>query len=795
MSPKRTAEERNHTAEGNSRRPSVGFYDIQLEDKERNAAEEERGRTVSITSPMSERSVSGSQDTAAPTRTSNMSVSSTSGFGMGWSSKQSQNQAQPPPLSKKLSGPWNFFSRKKTSTGSQSPPQQPPMNRRDTSATVTSINSNPDVKLPPRESLRERFKMARMKEEAGISPGAMSPVPPDPSSATTEVSEESRPASEFGLGIRSPDAISEEGESYITPVSPAPTDKSSNIRDRTGSHPVKMDPNLAPGTVTANATGPPIEPVDWDLWQSVVYEGPAVVAKTGAAELNKAITSGIPSPIRGVVWQVLAQSKSEDLEILYRELVNRGTVKEIAPSPNPNVSNGPLSANSIVSGSTQKESIASSSSSVKSNETPVTTNGMTSPTASHDSDAKLEAAIAAERQSKAREDLAAIKKLEKTIRKDLGARSNYSRYFAAKELQEDLFGVCKAYALYDPAVGYAQGMNFIAMPLLFNMPAEEAFCMMVRIMNHYNLREMFVQEMPGLHLHLHQFEKILEDVEPALYYHLRKRGITPALYATQWFLTLFAYRFPLQLVLRVYDLILSEGLETAILKFGIAVMRRNVEALLKFKDMSQLKTFLNEKLFDAYIDTAPSSNSILESGFFGSSGGSEKEIYRADLLVQDACGVEITPGDLKAYATEYEARTREEKERQAELENLRTSTASQALKIRSLEERAEKADADHVQMATEMIQSRMENEELRTGNEELKAKVEEMKRIIAKQPEEVEQRLKKEMDRIMTRNIEVQNDNRKLEDDMAEMEKDLVTTKMQFAEVTICASSLLHGFI
>jgi hypothetical protein len=33
-----------------------------------------------------------------------------------------------------------------------------------------------------------------------------------------------------------------------------------------------------------------------------------------------------------------------------------------------------------------------------------------------------------------------------------------------------------------------------------------------------------------------------------------------------WFLTLFAYRFPLQLVLRIYDLIFEEGLETTILK-------------------------------------------------------------------------------------------------------------------------------------------------------------------------------------------------------------------------------------
>ena len=294
---------------------------------------------------------------------------------------------------------------------------------------------------------------------------------------------------------------------------------------------------------------------------------------------------------------------------------------------------------------------------------------------------------------------------------------------------------------------------------------------------------MFIQDMPGLHLHLYQFERLLEDIEPALCYHLHKRGIVPSVYATQWFLTLFAYRFPLQLVLRVYDLILSEGLEGAILKFGIALMQKNADNLLSMQDMSALKVFLNERLFDVYIDQTPSANSILESGFFGNSGGMEKEVYRADLLVQDACAVKVTPDLLKAYTSDYETRIRLEKEREAELEALRSANASLAVKVRSLEQRAEKSDTDHVQMATEMIRSKMENEELRSTNKELLAEIEGLSQTIASQPAEIEAKLKDEMERIMSRNIEVQNENRALEEQMAEMERNLVETKMKFAQV------------
>ena len=315
------------------------------------------------------------------------------------------------------------------------------------------------------------------------------------------------------------------------------------------------------------------------------------------------------------------------------------------------------------------------------------------------------------------------------------------------------------------------------------MPEEEAFCLLVRMMNQYHLREMFIQDMPGLHLHLYQFERLLEDLEPALYCHLHRKGVAPQLYATQWFLTLFAYRFPLQLVLRVYDLILSEGLEGAILKFGIVLMQKNAESLLGMNDMSSLTNFLKERLFDVYIDQAPSANSILESGFFGSSGGIDKEVYRADTLVQDACAVKVTPQILKTYAAEWGEKKKAEKEREAELETLKSTNASLALKVRSLEERTEKSDTEHVQMASELVRTKVENQELHDQVESLKGQTEELRILMERQPEEVEQRLKAETDRIMQRNVEVQNENRGLEEQMVEMEKELVQTKMQFAEV------------
>lgn len=316
------------------------------------------------------------------------------------------------------------------------------------------------------------------------------------------------------------------------------------------------------------------------------------------------------------------------------------------------------------------------------------------------------------------------------------------------------------------------------------MSEEEAFCLLVKLMNQYHLRDLFVQDMPGLHMHLFQFERLLEDVEPALYCHLKRRGISPHLYATQWFLTLFSYRFPLQLVLRIYDLILSEGL-SAILKFGIVLMQKNAQTLLGMTDMSQLTNYLRDRLFDVYIESAPTANSILENGFFGSSTSSmDKEVYRADQLVHDAVEVRITPEILQAYRTEWEDKTREEKARQEEIETLRTQNTSYASKIRKLEERLQAVDREQADLATELVHTKVENEELKDQNESLTGQVRELKIVIEKQPVEIEDQWKLERDALIERNQRVHEENERVEKEMAELEEQLVQTKMQYAEVS-----------
>ncbi|KAL0471039.1 rab-GTPase-TBC domain-containing protein [Neurospora intermedia] len=661
--------------------------------------------------------------------------------------------APPPPVTRKLTSPFSWLSR--SSSKEQANPPPPPAAttapRRNTASSVATLSSNPDGTLGKvdeegnKNTLKDRFKQLRLREEGSAPTGD-----DDEKSSTPE-----------------------EKEAVQPPPSPLPP---------------TPNPALAPGTASGVTAGPAGSdtPVDWDLWQTVVYEGPAAVARTSPEQLKEAIAKGIPSAIRGVIWQVLAQSKNEELETVYRDLVARGTDKERKTDRQSNASIS-LSNGGKPSG----KDTPSSASSVHSEKSGPNGTGAPSPTEKDaEALAKAQALAAAERKKKEKEDKEMLSRLEKVIRRDLGARTSYSKFAAAQGLQEGLFGVCKAYALFDEAVGYAQGMNFLVMPLLFNMPEEEAFCLLVRLMNQYHLRELFIQDMPGLHKCLYQFERILEDLEPALYCHLHRRGISPHLYATQWFLTLFAYRFPLQLVLRIYDLIFSEGL-SAIIKFGIVLMQKNATALLGMSDMSQLTTFLKDRLFDVYIDATPSSNSILENGFFGSSSASiDKEVYRADQLVRDACDVNITAELLKEYGKEWEEKTKAEKEREQELEGLKQANTNYTVIVRRLEERIEAVDREQASLATELVRTKVENEELRDENESLRGQVKELRVVIEHQATELENKWNSERDDLMKRNEKVYEENQKLEKELVDLEEQLVQTKLQYAEINSAHETL-----
>ncbi|KAI8076204.1 rab-GTPase-TBC domain-containing protein [Thamnidium elegans] len=166
--------------------------------------------------------------------------------------------------------------------------------------------------------------------------------------------------------------------------------------------------------------------------------------------------------------------------------------------------------------------------------------------------------------------------------------------------QQSLERVLKAYSLYDSLVGYCQGLAFLVGPLLLNMPEQQAFCVFVRIMETYEMRTMFTLNMEGLQLRLYQFSNLLDQILPDLSDFLNLHEVNVPMYASQWFLTLFAYAFPMELILRIYDIVFAEGAAETIMRVSIAMLKRSQEKLLKLTEFEDILDFLSNKLYDSY---------------------------------------------------------------------------------------------------------------------------------------------------------------------------------------------------
>ncbi|KAJ1497922.1 GTPase-activating protein [Coelomomyces lativittatus] len=125
---------------------------------------------------------------------------------------------------------------------------------------------------------------------------------------------------------------------------------------------------------------------------------------------------------------------------------------------------------------------------------------------------------------------------------------------------KSLFHLMKVYSLYDIEVGYCQGLAFVAGPILLNIHNEvESFSLFVSLLNNYNLRQLYLPSLDGLHLFIFQLDTLIKNRMPEIHAHFVKEGVKSSMYATEWFMTLFAYRLPLEIEYRVLDLIFSEG--------------------------------------------------------------------------------------------------------------------------------------------------------------------------------------------------------------------------------------------
>ncbi|XP_048869632.1 EVI5-like protein isoform X13 [Brienomyrus brachyistius] len=264
---------------------------------------------------------------------------------------------------------------------------------------------------------------------------------------------------------------------------------------------------------------------------------------------------------------------------------------------------------------------------------------------------------------------------EKLIRRDIARTYPEHDFFKGQDSlgQEVLFNVMKAYSLVDREVGYCQGSAFIVGLLLMQMPEEEAFCVFVRLMQEYRLRELFKPSMAELGLCIYQFEYLLQEQLPELNVHFRSQSFHTSMYASSWFLTLFLTFLPLPVATRIFDIFMYEGLEI-IFRVGVAILQYNQTDLIQL-DMEGMSQHF-QRVIPHQFESCP------------------------DKLIHRAYQVKYNPKRMKKLEKEYTTIKNKEMEEQIEIKRLRTENRLLKQRIETLEKgqvtRAQEAEENYV---------------------------------------------------------------------------------------------------
>ncbi|XP_063394182.1 rab GTPase-activating protein 1-like [Cydia fagiglandana] len=219
--------------------------------------------------------------------------------------------------------------------------------------------------------------------------------------------------------------------------------------------------------------------------------------------------------------------------------------------------------------------------------------------------------------------------------------------------QDSLLRLGRAYAIYDSEVRYCQGLSFLAATLLLHMPEEQAFCLLVRLMYGYGLRELYKDGFEELYMRLHQLDRLMEVQLPDLRAHFQQLGVEPHMFASQWFLTVFTARFPLPLVYHILDVFLLQGINT-LFQVALALLTRSRRDLLQHDFEGVLKYFRVTLPKKCRSEEATSH------------------------VIKLACSIKVPQRRLQKYQQEYEKFVKEAADKEKfndELERLKTTNS------------------------------------------------------------------------------------------------------------------------
>ncbi|XP_060082092.1 TBC1 domain family member 2B-like [Ylistrum balloti] len=170
----------------------------------------------------------------------------------------------------------------------------------------------------------------------------------------------------------------------------------------------------------------------------------------------------------------------------------------------------------------------------------------------------------------------------KQIELDLLRTLPNNKYYESSDLDgvAKLRRVLVAYSLHNPVIGYCQGLNrLVAIGLLF-LEEEEAFWLIVAIVEHIMPKDYYSKTLIAAQADQRVLKDMVQDKLPRLYTHFETHNVDLSLFTFNWFLTIFVDNIPPETFLRVWDAYLYEG-SKMLFRFAVAFFKMAEEEILQ----------------------------------------------------------------------------------------------------------------------------------------------------------------------------------------------------------------------
>ena len=188
---------------------------------------------------------------------------------------------------------------------------------------------------------------------------------------------------------------------------------------------------------------------------------------------------------------------------------------------------------------------------------------------------------------------------EITIIKDLDRTLPACQLFKDKygKGQRSLFKVLSAYSKYNKQIGYVQGMAYLAALFLIYMDEQSSFYLLHSLIKNYELERIYLPGFPDLKKKFYILLNLEKKFIPKIYDVLKRDGVLPSIYASEWFICLFSKDLKPSVLVRIFDTFLLEGFKV-IYRFALAFLKMKENEFVNGKEGIIFTMDVMKKCFD-----------------------------------------------------------------------------------------------------------------------------------------------------------------------------------------------------